>query len=141
MARGRPKKAKSTTVGAADQGAITGYESELWSMADALRGSMDASEYKHVVLGVIFLKYISDAFEKRHAQLAAEQAEGADPEDPDEYRAANVFWVPAAARPSGIGEVLDDAMDAMEHHHNCHYIARRPELASDTTSRRYQDAA
>ena len=56
----------------------------MWAMADALRGSMDASEYKHVVLGLIFLKYISDAFEERQAQLAAEEAEGADPEDPDE---------------------------------------------------------
>ena len=123
MARGRPKKAKSATVGAADQGAVTGYESELWGMADALRGSMDASEYKHVVLGLIFLKYISDAFEERHAQLAAEEAEGADPEDPDEYRAENIFWVPPEARWAGlqdaarqpdIGEMLDDAMDAIE---------------------------
>ena len=76
MARGRPKKAKPAVGGAADQGAITGYEAEMWAMADALRGSMDASEYKHVVLGLIFLKYISDAFEERHAQLTAEQARG-----------------------------------------------------------------
>ena len=60
-------------------GAITGYESELWRMADALRGSMDAAEYKHVVLGLIFLKYISDAFEELHAQLEAERSEGAEP--------------------------------------------------------------
>ena len=125
MARGRPKKAQ--TGGAsevAEQGAITGYESELWAMADALRGSMDAAEYKHVVLGLIFLKYISDAFEERHRQLTAEEAEGADPEDPDEYRAENVFWVPQearweglqnAARQSDIGEMLDDAMVAIEH--------------------------
>ena len=124
MARGRPKKAKSATGGAVDQGAVTGYESEMWAMADALRGSMDASEYKHVVLGLIFLKYISDAFEERHAQLTAEQAQGADPEDPDEYRAENVFWVPPEARWAGlqdaarqpdIGEMLDDAMHAIEH--------------------------
>ena len=63
-------------------GAVTGYENKLWEMADALRGSMDAAEYKHVVLGLIFLKYISDAFEERHAQLEAERAEGADPEGP-----------------------------------------------------------
>ena len=55
-------------------------------MADALRGSMDAAEYKHVCLGLLFLKYISDAFEEKHAVLLAEQGEGADPEDPDEYR-------------------------------------------------------
>ena len=123
MARGRPKKAQPVASGSG-QGAVTGYESEMWAMADALRGSMDASEYKHVVLGLIFLKYISDAFEERHAHLAAEEAEGADPEDPDEYRAENIFWVPAeacwadpqaAARQSGIGEMLDDAMDAIEH--------------------------
>ena len=69
-----------------DGGATVGYEAELWQMADALRGSMDAAEYKHVVLGLIFLKYISDAFEEQHARLVAEQASGADPEDPDEYR-------------------------------------------------------
>ena len=65
-------------------GATVGYEPELWRMADALRGSMDAAEYKHVVLGLIFLKYISDAFEEQHAKLEAERAQGADPEDPDE---------------------------------------------------------
>ncbi|MYA84687.1 MAG: SAM-dependent DNA methyltransferase [Acidimicrobiaceae bacterium] len=124
MPERRPKKAQVSASGVADQGAITGYEAELWAMADALRGSMDAAEYKHVVLGLIFLKYISDAFEERHAQLIAEQDEGADPEDPDEYRAVNVFWVPrearweglqAAARQPDIGEMLDDAMVAIEH--------------------------
>jgi len=75
-------------------GAIIGYEAELWQMADALRGSMDAAEYKHVVLGLIFLKYISDAFEEHHLKLEVEREEGADPEDPDEYRAFNIFWVP-----------------------------------------------
>ncbi len=62
-------------------------EAQLWRMADALRGSMDAAEYKHVVLGLVFLKYISDAFEEAHSRLVAEQAHDADPEDPDEYRA------------------------------------------------------
>ena len=76
----------------------TGYESNLWRMADALRGTMDSAEYKHVVLGLIFLKYISDAFEEVYAHLKAEQAEGADPEDPDEYRAKNAFWVPARSK-------------------------------------------
>lgn len=123
MAKGRLKEVQAGASGSVDQGAITGYEAELWAMADALRGSMDASEYKHVVLGLIFLKYISDAFAERHAQLTAEQADGADPEDPDEYRAENVFWVPpearweglqSAARQSDIGEMLDDAMVAIE---------------------------
>ncbi|HPL68371.1 MAG TPA: class I SAM-dependent DNA methyltransferase [Smithellaceae bacterium] len=100
-----------------------GYEAELWQMADALRGSMDSSEYKHVVLGLIFLKYISDAFEEQHARLVAEQASGADPEDPDEYRAQNIFWVPPEARWSNlkaqakqptIGRLVDDAMTAIE---------------------------
>ena len=104
-------------------GAITGYESELWRMADALRGSMDAAEYKHVVLGLIFLKYISDAFEELHAQLEAERSEGAEPEDPDEYRARSIFWVPPEARwqylqeqarQPTIGRLVDDAMTAIE---------------------------
>ena len=105
------------------QGATTGHEAELWRMADALRGSMDAAEYKHVVLGLIFLKYISDAFEEMHARLEAEQHEGADPEDPDEYRAENIFWVPPEARWSHlkaqakqpvVGRLVDDAMTAIE---------------------------
>jgi type I restriction enzyme M protein len=92
-------------------------------MADALRGSMDAAEYKHVVLGLIFLKYISDAFEEQHARLVAEQSSGADPEDPDEYRAQSVFWVPpearwahlkAQARQPTIGQLVDDAMAGIE---------------------------
>jgi len=100
-----------------------GYEAELWQMADALRGSMDAGEYKHVVLGLLFLKYISDAFEELHAKLEAERKEGADPEDPDEYRAFNIFWVPPEARWSHlkaqakqptIGQLVDDAMTGIE---------------------------
>lgn len=99
------------------------FEAELWRTADALRGSMDAAEYKHVVLGLIFLKYISDAFEEYRVELVAEQAQGADPEDPDEYRAKNIFWVPpearwsgirAKARQSDIGGVVDQAMSAIE---------------------------
>jgi len=100
-----------------------GFEAQLWQTANALRGSMDAAEYKHVVLGLIFLKYISDAFEHQHARLEAERSQGADPEDPDEYRAANVFWVPPKARWShlqdkakqpSIGEVVDSAMELIE---------------------------
>jgi type I restriction enzyme M protein len=104
-------------------GVTVGYEAQLWQMADALRGSMDAAEYKHVVLGLIFLKYISDAFDEQHARLEAERTEGADPEDPDEYRAQNIFWVPpqacwshlqAQAKQPTIGQVIDDAMAAIE---------------------------
>lgn len=92
-------------------------------MADALRGSMDAAEYKHVCLGLLFLKYISDVFEEKHAALLAETAEGADPEDPDEYRAQSIFWAPpearwphlkAQARQSTIGQLVDDAMAGIE---------------------------
>ena len=102
---------------------VAGYESQLWRMADALRGSMDAAEYKHVVLGLIFLKYISDAFEEAYAQLETERDQGADPEDPDEYLAQNIFWLPAEARwprlqvharQSDIGRLVDDAMTAIE---------------------------
>jgi type I restriction enzyme M protein len=78
--------------------ATVGCEAELWRMADALRGNMDAAEYKHVVLGLIFLNYISDALEAQHAALEAEQVQGADSEAPDEYRALNIFWVPPEAR-------------------------------------------
>ncbi len=103
--------------------ANVGYEAQLWQMADALRGSMDAAEYKHFVLGLIFLKYISDAFEETHAQLETERDQGADPEDQDEYIAQNVFWVPrkarwdrlqAEARQPTIGRTVDDAMAAVE---------------------------
>src|SRR5204863_8288127 len=73
-----------------------GFEATLWATADKLRGNLDAAEYKHVVLGLIFLKYISDAFEERHAELQKEK--GADPEDRDEYTADNIFWVPPEAR-------------------------------------------
>ncbi len=103
--------------------ANVGYEAQLWQMADALRGSMDAAEYKHVVLGLIFLKYISDAFEEQHARLDAEKKQGADPEDPDEYRAFNIFWVPpearwphlkAQAKQPTIGQLVDNAMGGIE---------------------------
>ncbi|MBF6605166.1 MAG: SAM-dependent DNA methyltransferase [Chloroflexi bacterium] len=110
-----------------DAGANGGFEAKLWQTADALRNNMDAAEYKHVVLGLIFLKYISDAFEAKHAELVAEleadRAAGADPEDADEYRAASIFWVPKEARWSHlrasapqptIGTLVDDAMTAIE---------------------------
>ena len=123
MARKPKKPAGDTATKPADNAATTGYEADLWRMADTLRGSMDAAEYKHVVLGLIFLKYISDAFEEKHARLESEQAQGADPEDQDEYRAENIFWVPpearwahlkAQARQPTIGQLVDQAMDGIE---------------------------
>ena len=76
-----------------------GFEQTLWAAADKLRGHLDAAEYKHVVLRMIFLKYISDAFQEQYDQLAARQeTEYTDPEDRDEYLAQNVFWVPKEAR-------------------------------------------
>jgi type I restriction enzyme M protein len=104
-------------------GANLGFESVLWQAADKLRGTMDSAEYKHVVLGLIFLKYVSDAFEEQLTRLLSQKKEGADPEDPDEYRADNVFWVPKEARWSflqakakqpNIGKLIDDAMVAIE---------------------------
>lgn len=100
-------------------------EKQLWKAADKLRKNIDAAEYKHVVLGLIFLKYISDSFEELFAKLQAGQGEyaGADPEDKDEYKAENVFFVPSVARWSfllakakqpDIGKFIDDAMDAIE---------------------------
>jgi type I restriction enzyme M protein len=104
-------------------GANLGFEQKMFQAADKLRNNMDAAEYKHVVLGLIFLKYISDSFAELHTRLISEIAEGADPEDPDEYRAKNVFWVPQEARWSylldnakqpEIGKFVDDAMVAIE---------------------------
>jgi type I restriction enzyme M protein len=117
MARGKTAKANSS--------ANIGFEAKLWLAADKLRSNMDAAEYKHVVLGLIFLKYISDSFEEHHAKLKAGKGDyaGANPEDPDEYKAENVFWVPPAARwsylqnsakQSTIGKIVDDAMVAIE---------------------------
>ena len=126
-ASGARTGAAAGTAAAADpaQSATTNLEVKLWASADMLRNNMDAAEYKHIVLGLIFLKYISDAFEAKHAELAAAAAagEGADPEDPDEYKAASIFWVPREARWSHlkaqapkptIGRTVDDAMDAIE---------------------------
>ncbi len=115
--------AKRKNSNSTNSAATVGFEQKLWAAADALRNNMDAAEYKHVVLGLIFLKYISDAFEAKHAELEAQRAEGADPEDPDEYRAASIFWVPKEARwahlkanapQPTIGKLVDDAMAAIE---------------------------
>jgi type I restriction enzyme M protein len=113
--------AKDRSSSTKANGANLGFEQKLWAAADKLRGHMDASEYKHVVLGLIFLKYISDAFEERHTQLLKEKH--ADPEDRDEYAGANVFWVPkkarwphlqANAKQAEIGKIIDEAMLAIE---------------------------
>ncbi|MEI6752436.1 MAG: class I SAM-dependent DNA methyltransferase [Paludibacter sp.] len=96
---------------------------KLWKAADKLRKNMDAAEYKHVALGLIFLKYISDAFEEQYQNLLAQKSDGADPEDKNEYLAEKVFFVPATARwnyiqgratQPTIGKDIDDAMDAIE---------------------------
>ena len=107
--------AKGTT------GVNLGFEDKLWAAADKLRGNMDAAEYKHVVLGLIFLKYISDAFMEKFTALQGDKH--ADPEDKDEYLADNIFWVPPEARWSylqknakrpEIGTLVDDALTAVE---------------------------
>lgn len=98
-------------------------EKQLWKAADKLRKNIDAAEYKHVVLGLIFLKYISVSFEELYQKLMGEVAEGADPEDREEYKAENVFFVPADARwthivskakDPQIGKYVDAAMDTIE---------------------------
>ncbi len=108
---------------AEEPAAHPGLEAKLWSAADALRDNMEASEYKHVVLGLVFLKHISDTFEARHAELETRRSDGVDPENPDAYRSANVFWVPRVARwpalqanasQPRIGKLVDDAMSAIE---------------------------
>ncbi|MCB2101707.1 MAG: SAM-dependent DNA methyltransferase [Rhodobacterales bacterium] len=113
--------AKRTKKQASGNGANLGFEAQLWAAADKLRGNMEPSDYKHVALGLIFLKYISDAFEAKHAELLKEDL--ADAEDPEEYLAENVFWVPrdarwshlrARAKQSTIGKDIDDAMLAIE---------------------------
>ena len=114
------KKPATTTKGQAKGGDL-GFEAELFKAADKLRGTMEPSDYKHVVLGLIFLKHISDGFVAKRAQLLDEYPEGV--EDVDEYRADNVFWVPkearwshlqASAKQPGIGKIIDDAMLEIE---------------------------
>ena len=138
--RERRRRSKVKT-GSEDNSATTGYEAELWQMADTLRGSMDAAEYKHVVLGLIFLKYISDAFVERRDYLMHAVDDPTNEyflkadlpgrpesietmlEDPDEYLAETIFWVPpearwphlkAQARQPTIGQLVDDAMAGVE---------------------------
>lgn len=115
-----PVKAAGAARGAAKGGDL-GFEAELFKAADKLRGNMEPSDYKHVALGLIFLKHISDSFEAKRAELLADYPDGA--EDRDEYAADNVFWVPPTARWShlqanakspSIGKMIDEAMFAIE---------------------------
>lgn len=115
MARGTKNDKKT------GNGANLGFESKLWAAADKMRGHMDSGEYKHVALGLIFLKYISDAFQEYYGQLGNEPY--ADPEDRDEYSAENIFWVPkearwhhiqANAKQPTVGKLIDEAMVAIE---------------------------
>ena len=118
----KPKTEKSTNGKAKPQnGANLGFEAKLFLAADKLRGNLEPSDYKHVALGLIFLKYISDAFEAKRGALLADDPSAA--EDPDEYLAENVFWVPkdarwshlqAKAKQPTIGKIIDDAMLAIE---------------------------
>ncbi|VEJ05756.1 putative type I restriction enzyme M protein [Campylobacter lari] len=102
-------------------------EDVLWKSADKLRKNIDAAEYKHIVLGLIFLRYISDSFMQKYEELLEEQSEGADPEDEDEYLADNIFFVPEKSRYTylrnnaknpKIGKMLDEAMDEIETHND-----------------------
>ena len=113
----KPSKDKDNEATSADLGP------KLWGTANTLRGNIDAAEYKHVVLPLMFLKYISDAFEELHEELESKADEGYDPEQPDEYAERNVFWVPMEARWSNIqskarqediGATIDRAMDFIE---------------------------
>jgi len=115
------ERTKSTGTKKNSNDANLGFETQLFLAADKLRGNLEPSDYKHVALGMIFLKYISDAFEAKHAALLVEGPQSA--EDPDEYLAENVFWVPRDARWSylqanakqpTVGKLIDDAMIAIE---------------------------
>jgi type I restriction enzyme M protein len=122
MARGRTGKGGNASGGSdKNGGANLGFEAQMFLAADKLRKNLEPSDYKHVALGLIFLKYISNAFEAKRAALLAEDASAA--EDPDEYLADNVFWVPKGARWSHlqasaklptIGKLIDDAMTEIE---------------------------
>ena len=116
-----PAAPRAKPVRANEKGGDLGFEAELFKAADKLRGNMEPSDYKHVALGLIFLKHISDSFEAKHAELLADYPDGA--EDRDEYAAENVFWVPPKARWShlqanakqpSIGKMIDEAMLALE---------------------------
>ena len=123
MPKGSTKKSTSANLG---------FEAKLWAAADALRNNMDAAEYKHVVLGLIFLKYISDAFEAQARRARRRRRpQGADPEDPDEYRAASIFWVPKEARWSH----LQGQRPAADHRHSSSTTRWPPSSATTRRSR------
>ena len=116
-----PIRAKSARANGNGNGGNLGFEAELFKAADKLRGNMEPSDYKHVALGLIFLKHVSDSFETKRAELLADYPAGT--EDRDEYAADNVFWVPPTARWSHlqanakqptIGKLIDEAMIAIE---------------------------
>ncbi len=129
-------RSKKESKNKKSNGGNLGFGEKLWQAADKMRGHMDSAEYKHVVLGLIFLKYISDAFEERHKQLETQVAETTSEyyvkeeqarygliEDRDEYTAENIFWVSKEARwtylqnnakQPTIGKLVDDAMVAIE---------------------------
>ena len=118
-----PHNCQMATSSNTDTTANNGFEAKLWAAADALRNNMDAAEYKHVVLGLVFLKYISDAFEINAPNWRPRTRPRRVPEDPDEYRAVSIFWVPeggtlghikANAPQPNIGQLVDDAMAAIE---------------------------
>src|SRR6476469_3382449 len=131
MPRGRPRQDAATAPAAQPartskingNGANLGFEAQLFRAADKLRKNLEPSDYKHVALGLIFLKHISNAFEAKRSDLLAQDPIVA--EDPDEYLADNVFWVPkearwshlqASAKQPTIGKLIDDAMAAIEAH-------------------------
>src|SRR4029453_10719230 len=130
MPRGRTKNANTPTRNG--NGANLGFEAQLFLAADKLRKNLEPSDYKHVVLGLIFLRHVSQSFEARYQELLAEDAEAA--EDPDEYSAENVFWVPKEARWShlqanaklpSIGKLIDEAMAAIEVANSAHPCRRQ----------------
>jgi type I restriction enzyme M protein len=121
MAKGKTENTVDAKSAENGNGGNLGFEADLFKAADKLRGNMEPSDYKHVALGLIFLKHISDSFEEKHSVLSATYPEGA--EDPDEYLAENIFWVPKEARWSSlqanakqpsIGKLIDEAMIAIE---------------------------
>ena len=123
MAQKLKKKENEIPTELEDSTAIIAYAETLFKGADKLRKNIDAAEYKHPVLGLIFLKYISDSFEERYQELEGLKAKGADPEEKSEYLAEKIFWVPKEARWSTIqdsakspkiGKIIDDAMIALE---------------------------
>ena len=120
-----PKAPKGQAV--SNQTANLGFEAKMWLAADKLRNNMDAAEYKHVVLGLIFLKYISDTFAEHQAKLIAGKGDyaGSNPEDADEYKAENIFWVPPEARWTHLqaNAFQPDVVALDRHHRIVHQLA------------------